>query len=262
MYPVLMLKLKGYLCPCLIREEANVFKAMTSIGILRVNYSSSSTDDPNNTSKNAFKNIVSGLFRSNNNNRKNDNSCSHEQVEGSLSIMDSNQGPCLCIKFDNSSSSTNTNPKESVRIPLYTIGDIKEASTPSTIIIHARDSSSKPTLNVMCSLDLVIQKSQQGHDILLEQRNIMIDDLKTIVQWNDQQRLAFGEESQDTMENESNGATQSSLSQHALKLKHFANREIELKKLKRDREERKQRYLKDSGGLKYTAIAMTNREIT
>jgi hypothetical protein len=269
-----MLKLKGYICPCLIREEANVFKAMTNIGILRVKYSSSSsTDDLNNTSKNPFKNIVSGLFRPNNN-RKNDKSCSNEEVEGSLSIMDSNQGPCLCIKFDNPSSSTfvkddttvssNTHQKESVKIPLHTIGDIEEASTPSTIMIHARGNSAKqPTLNVMCSLDLVTQKSQEGHDYdILEQRNIIIDDLKTIVQWNDQQRLALGEEAQDTMEHDSNGATQTSLSQHALKLKHFANREIELKKLKRDREERKQRYLKDSGGLKYTAIAMASREIT
>mgnify|MGYP001398625145 CR=1 FL=1 len=35
--------------------------------------------------------------------------------------------------------------------------------------------------------------------------------------------------------------------------------EIEMKKQKRDREKRKSRYLKETGGLKYTAIAMANK---
>lgn len=45
----------------------------------------------------------------------------------------------------------------------------------------------------------------------------------------------------------------------AQKMKHFAQREIELKKMKRERDERKAKYVKESGGLKYTAIAMANR---
>lgn len=42
-------------------------------------------------------------------------------------------------------------------------------------------------------------------------------------------------------------------------MKHFAERELEMKKMKKDRENRKAKYVKEAGGLKYTAIAMANR---
>ena len=45
----------------------------------------------------------------------------------------------------------------------------------------------------------------------------------------------------------------------ARKVQHFAQREIEMQKQKRDRESRKAKYVKEAGGLKYTAIAMANR---
>ena len=45
----------------------------------------------------------------------------------------------------------------------------------------------------------------------------------------------------------------------AQKLKHFAQREMELQKLKKERESRKAKYVNEAGGLKYTAIAMANR---
>ena len=49
------------------------------------------------------------------------------------------------------------------------------------------------------------------------------------------------------------------LSREAQKMKHFAKREIELQKIKKERENRKAKYVKEAGGLKYTAIAMANR---
>jgi len=45
----------------------------------------------------------------------------------------------------------------------------------------------------------------------------------------------------------------------AQKIKHFAQREIEMQKTKKDRETRKAKYVQEAGGLKYTAIAMANR---
>ena len=45
----------------------------------------------------------------------------------------------------------------------------------------------------------------------------------------------------------------------AQKIKHFAQREIEMQRTKKERENRKARYVKEAGGLKYTAIAMANR---
>ena len=47
----------------------------------------------------------------------------------------------------------------------------------------------------------------------------------------------------------------------AQKAAHFCQRELELKRLKGEREKRKQKYISMSGGgLKYTALAMANRE--
>jgi hypothetical protein len=45
----------------------------------------------------------------------------------------------------------------------------------------------------------------------------------------------------------------------AAKAAHFARREIELSKTKREREKKKAKYMEGSAGLKYTAIAMANR---
>ena len=45
----------------------------------------------------------------------------------------------------------------------------------------------------------------------------------------------------------------------AAQVKHFAQREIEMQKQKKEREDRKAKYVKEAGGLKYTAIAMANR---
>eukprot|EP00581_Thalassiosira_minuscula_P012254 CAMPEP_0183717634 /NCGR_PEP_ID=MMETSP0737-20130205/11198_1 /TAXON_ID=385413 /ORGANISM="Thalassiosira miniscula, Strain CCMP1093" /LENGTH=313 /DNA_ID=CAMNT_0025947107 /DNA_START=92 /DNA_END=1033 /DNA_ORIENTATION=+ len=49
------------------------------------------------------------------------------------------------------------------------------------------------------------------------------------------------------------------IAEKAQQIKHFAQREIELKKMKKEREDRKAKYVKEAGGLKYTAIAMANR---
>jgi hypothetical protein len=256
MFPVLILKMKGFLCPCLIStQEANVINAMANIGTRITYYPSSSSSDPKKS--NAIKNIVSGLFQSIP--KKHINS-SNEGLLGNLSIIDSDQGPSLRIKFDEPLSSSSNDKQNVIKIPLKTIGNIKKESTSFRIIIYARDNSSESTLEVICSFDLA--HSQEGdHNDVSDHSEMIIHYLNTILQWNDHRRLESGEE-EDVLEDEMKGTNKSSLSQHALKLKHFANREIELKKLKRDREERKQRYLKDSGGLKYTALAMATREIS
>ena len=49
------------------------------------------------------------------------------------------------------------------------------------------------------------------------------------------------------------------LKQRAMKAAHFAKRELEMRETKRSREQRKAKYIQESGGLKYTAVAMANR---
>lgn len=48
--------------------------------------------------------------------------------------------------------------------------------------------------------------------------------------------------------------------EQAQKQRHFAKRSIELQQSKKDAEARKARYMKEAGGLQYTAVAMANRK--
>lgn len=54
-------------------------------------------------------------------------------------------------------------------------------------------------------------------------------------------------------------ARKSAIAEQAQRIKHFAQHEIELQRMKKEREIRKSKYVKEAGGLKYTAIAMANR---
>mmetsp|Transcript_27227 Transcript_27227/g.32206 ORF Transcript_27227/g.32206 Transcript_27227/m.32206 type:complete len:84 (+) Transcript_27227:1-252(+) len=82
-----------------------------------------------------------------------------------------------------------------------------------------------------------------------------------MVQW--EGRRKEGKSREDSIDEESEeGQCATKKENVASKLKHFAKREIEMKKQKRDREKKKSKYMKESGGLKYTALAMANRDIT
>ena len=48
------------------------------------------------------------------------------------------------------------------------------------------------------------------------------------------------------------------LAARAQKAAHFAKRELELQRTKKEREQRKAKLISEAGGLKYTAIAMAN----
>ncbi len=54
---------------------------------------------------------------------------------------------------------------------------------------------------------------------------------------------------------------QEELNRKAQVRRHFAKRSIELQDRKRDAEVRKAKYMEGAGGLKYTALAMANREV-
>mmetsp|Transcript_21869 Transcript_21869/g.32735 ORF Transcript_21869/g.32735 Transcript_21869/m.32735 type:complete len:317 (-) Transcript_21869:160-1110(-) len=103
-----------------------------------------------------------------------------------------------------------------------------------------------------------------GDDVVVssDERDDVIDNLRIIVDWDCQRRKKNPNEAADEDEEDDDDDDESKKTGIALKAKYFVQREIEMKKQKKDREERKARYLKDSGGLKYTALAMANREMT
>jgi hypothetical protein len=71
-----------------------------------------------------------------------------------------------------------------------------------------------------------------------------------MIEWDGRRQAAIPEEDREIEDPGMN---------RAQKAAHFAKREIELQQTKRDREKRKAKLVKETGGLKYTAIAMANR---
>lgn len=101
-----------------------------------------------------------------------------------------------------------------------------------------------------------------------QKREDVVDELMVIVEWDRRRRAADPDYDDETEvdddeeyvdEDDGGGGGKKKSMGRAARAAHFAKREIEMQKQKREREKRKARYLKDGGGLKYTAIAMANR---
>lgn len=87
-----------------------------------------------------------------------------------------------------------------------------------------------------------------------EARDAFVHHLQVLSEWERQRRAVAG------IEDEDEEPSGNFLTQRANKATHFAKRELELQQTKRDREKRKAKLVAESGGLKYTALAMANRE--
>ena len=131
----------------------------------------------------------------------------------------------------------------------------------------------------LCRLDLFHRADDVDHDANVnanrnplgsEDRDDIISSIQLLIQWdldrrtskqssgttNDEEDEEEADEEEERIRSKRQG-----LGQRALKMKHFAEREIEMKKQRTDRESRKAKYLKESGGLKYTALAMANKSM-
>lgn len=87
-----------------------------------------------------------------------------------------------------------------------------------------------------------------------DERDMFVHYFLVLMEWERRRRAALGtSELDDDEEEEQRG---NFLTQRAQKAAHFAKRELELQQSKRQRESRKAKLVQDSGGLKYTALAM------
>jgi hypothetical protein len=110
------------------------------------------------------------------------------------------------------------------------------------IVLNILDDSGQTTKE-WCRFTLDASQDQAA-------RNMFVMHLQVLMEWDKQRRNSCGE-----LEYDETSAA-SSLKARAQKAAHFARREIEMKQTKRSREERKAKYVQESGGLKYTALAM------
>lgn len=285
-YPILLLHIKSIICPCFLSStERDAWTALRNLRGLRIVYQEPLRSDRTITIE-TVTDKVSEWFHSWKKNMKEED-VNHRHISqsrsstspstslyshsivasewnGICSIVDSfmdDDGPCLQIRSlvpldpknnDSRSMNHNSNPKD-IRIPLDSIGTINpytshDADGKEGVMIYQRGQQENVLL---CQFRLISESDTEP--VSSEE---VIQYLRMILQWV-QEKLSI----HDISTTSSTTATKSpsSFTSQAMKIKHFAKREMELQTMKKEREERKQRYMKESGGLKYTALAMANR---
>jgi hypothetical protein len=95
------------------------------------------------------------------------------------------------------------------------------------------------------------QPPQQQQLLSVELVHLFLHNLQVLVEHERQRRAALNETYEESRGN--------FLVVRAKQAKHFAHREYELREQKRTREQRKAQLVAESGGLKYTALAMANQ---
>ena len=88
-----------------------------------------------------------------------------------------------------------------------------------------------------------------------DERNAFVHHLQVLLEWDKQRRLNHPEEDDDDDEDENQPNFLQAKAQQAA---HFAQRELELRETRKNREARKAALVQQAGGLKYTALAMAN----
>jgi hypothetical protein len=86
-------------------------------------------------------------------------------------------------------------------------------------------------------------------------RNMLVHQFMVIVEW-ERQRTKDNYDDDDDDDDDENQPN--FLQARAQQAAHFARREIEMQKTRKDREKRKAKLVAEAGGLKYTALAMAN----
>ena len=288
--PLITLRIKATICPCLTApKESTANEAATALSNLPIQFCIGQSSE---SGSKGVGNFVTNLFKS----ATNVVAVSDGKIfiRGRLKVIDSIQGPTLRFEAeDSSSTSSNENNLEcdndnghvsnesrdcepdnkNATIPLGRIGDVEPyasflASSNVGLIIYKKKKNGSTRnedggkvelirFHILSSSTFDDDDAQiAGADI----RDDILDQLNMLLEWDRERRKSQPTDDED--EEDDDQTTGNGLTQRALKAKYFFQKEIEMKKQAKDRESRKARYMKDSGGLKYTALAMANREIS
>jgi hypothetical protein len=232
--PLFLLRWKGAICPCLEKQQDTGARlALDLLSGLPVKWYRTGRDAK------SLGGLMSGWF--NNSSSKDDK----DAVDAILEWIDTEKGPELQIKPQQQQQSEG----EIQSLQKQSVGYIKT--------VHLKQ------------LDKVIIQEETYIVLQSEKKDGKYQDLATLqvvtgndarqmkeaftqlLEWDGRRLADIPEEDRETEED--------TLKQKAQKAAHFAKREIELGTQRREREKRKAEYVKGSGGLKYTALAMANR---
>mmetsp|Transcript_22928 Transcript_22928/g.32311 ORF Transcript_22928/g.32311 Transcript_22928/m.32311 type:complete len:332 (+) Transcript_22928:278-1273(+) len=317
--PVLLLKTKGTICPCLEKEDEQMARqAAFGLNNVPIIWNESSHLIRGSAISAAGK-FVSSLFGGDSGNGSNNIEHTYEvtydHIDTSrgkkrqekklprkkrmgthcmLSIVDTNYGPSIWVREEfNPNDNTNAimdtfqdedqiGDSKSPNQKLVTLSSISEATPATDAYFDTAPNQSGIVLRKWKGLSTNTHKDGVGGEITgkkedifqfnirladdctkhasSKQRDDILDKILILVEWDKKIRMENNyceDENQGDLSRET--GTTNSLTEKANKIKLFAKREIEMQKKKKEREERKARYVKAAGGLKYTALAMANR---
>jgi hypothetical protein len=267
--PLFQLRWMGLLCPCLEKEESrNARQALQHVNTAskRILWNTASSGKgPLGTA--GFS--LGGLFGG--------GSSKAAKISSTVLVAgsDKNAVAALCIRDSAEGYSeiyVNPLPNQAVsyklQIALKRVHAVQVVDATSDDIIltakpvggsssgkHKRKNQAPPKELLRFS---VLQDTSTSTDEIIavpsDQRNLMVHHLSVMVEWERQRRAANGDDDWDEDEEDQPNFLQA----RAQKAAHFANREIEMQQTKRDRDKRKAKLVAESGGLKYTALAMAN----
>lgn len=253
--PLTQLSIMSTICPCVVSSGDS--KVATSYNTLNTVFSEGVTwQAPKGGSSKEGGGFSVGSFLG--------TSPSSKKIKAHALVKDGPSGRSPVLEI------TPTDPKiDAVTVPFSKMGTFSlvgagVSSWVSKSLGGGGDDSGSGNVLVIygkCSDD-----SGQGGELIrcevLDEENV-VDCLTILLEWDRARRKNHQEEEEENEEvEEGSGEVQKKkgfLKTQADKAAHFAKREIEMRENRRDREQRKAKYLKEAGGLKYTAIAMANR---
>jgi hypothetical protein len=287
--PIAKLRLMGMICPCFEKEEdrnARISLLQLNTLCIRVDWHTSSNVHKARVHVEKAAGFVRGLFGG-----------GGQSQQQTLHHADKEPPTPAQIKVVDATkdSINNGNPYPELQLkPLPKIFDVQEGSTsdvegaencpPSSssqgkspvragglqnflqrqsqafqldIPLHhiLRVETIDPTMLVLITKDVhstddkkTIKEAARISFTSADDRDAVCHDINVLVEWQKNRQPDMEEE-----------LPAEGIKAKAMKAAHFARREMEMRETKRSREQRKAKFLENSGGLKYTAMAMANR---
>ena len=261
-FPVLLqLHLKNWCCPlCISSEDRNAYQAVRAIQSngSHVLFIEPSTEQKKGLFPNWFGSASSSSSSNATSSTLSTTTSSHEiSKRARLALQDSDVDGQPVVRLDGIGTT-----EYILRIPLRRIDRIQLID--DHIVLYGKKITSEKGKDAPELLRFVVLLSGDSLDadpvlVPTDVRNELVHHWMVLVEWERQRRSKLPDTDDDDDDDEGGGSKNIFVRQ-AQQAAHFAQREIELQRTKRDREQRKAKLIQEAGGLKYTAIVMANQK--
>lgn len=255
--PLFQLQWLGLVCPCFQKEEdRNARQALGFVSGRRILWTKSAG---NGSGFSLGKLFAFSSPSSTGNNKDNRTPSGPQRALLRLGDNDEGQPEIVVIPLgtaasdgDESDTIPSSAPSMELHIKLSRVD--KVSLDGEEIVLMARPVKSSSSSNRTPPKELLrlsLLDASNG-PVKQEERNLFMHHMAVLVEWERQRRDPYDDDDDDDDE-------PNFLQARAQKAKHFAQRELEMQTTKREREKRKAKFVAESGGLKYTALAMAGR---